>query len=323
MSSLLTTRPSALRECDHCDAPQSAKRPLRRCGGCIQTMYCSKNCQKAAWPQHKILCRANAHLWGEQAVSAISQSSSFPSVTAYCDCISIFVETHDWALKAIARVAITLEGGIDWFLNPPKVLCICLSPEDPQPVENAGESSRMPTFKFHSQKFVVSEDLAGKPRSPNNWDRQAPVLAEQEERFRRIDPDHYVGSLPVCFSVVGVVGVHHLRLYPQFRRPSNVSDPAIGDRDKETLLEDAFMLFAGSIDFSYPLRELEGGSRPIAVPGRVVRTRGGRSWQAMFTDWSEYRRGIHDGLDTILDLLRTTNMRLDDLMAAALAFECI
>ena len=44
--------------CAECKQPCSGL-PLR-CGGCKTTHYCSKDCQKKAWPSHKETCKAPA-----------------------------------------------------------------------------------------------------------------------------------------------------------------------------------------------------------------------------------------------------------------------
>lgn len=38
--------------CDACHKPDSVK----RCGNCKQVFYCSVECQKKSWPDHKITC---------------------------------------------------------------------------------------------------------------------------------------------------------------------------------------------------------------------------------------------------------------------------
>jgi hypothetical protein len=40
--------------CGHCG---SAKPRMACCGGCKRTPYCSKECQRAAWPEHKKMCK--------------------------------------------------------------------------------------------------------------------------------------------------------------------------------------------------------------------------------------------------------------------------
>ncbi len=39
--------------CGHCDAEGGSNRPLMKCSGCALAVFCSKDCQKAAWPEHK------------------------------------------------------------------------------------------------------------------------------------------------------------------------------------------------------------------------------------------------------------------------------
>ena len=44
------------RVCDHCGKWQVEGVKLSRCSVCMQVYYCSKECQKAAWPEHKKGC---------------------------------------------------------------------------------------------------------------------------------------------------------------------------------------------------------------------------------------------------------------------------
>ena len=46
--------------CDHCgkSAEQASGKGLKTCGKCYAARYCSKQCQLAAWPEHKAACKA-------------------------------------------------------------------------------------------------------------------------------------------------------------------------------------------------------------------------------------------------------------------------
>ncbi len=42
-----------LNACFYCHARDPDGKKLRRCGGCSVALYCDKDCQKAAWREHK------------------------------------------------------------------------------------------------------------------------------------------------------------------------------------------------------------------------------------------------------------------------------
>ena len=43
--------------CSNCRKPKEPEEKLLCCGGCRQTNYCSVECQKAAWSEHKTCCK--------------------------------------------------------------------------------------------------------------------------------------------------------------------------------------------------------------------------------------------------------------------------
>ena len=48
--------------CDHCGLNDAPPKKLRPCGQCYAVSYCGKKCQLAAWPRHKVACKA----WAEE-----------------------------------------------------------------------------------------------------------------------------------------------------------------------------------------------------------------------------------------------------------------
>ncbi|KAJ7766922.1 hypothetical protein B0H14DRAFT_2633175 [Mycena olivaceomarginata] len=47
--------------CGHCQVNASSlAQPLRVCGGCRNQKYCSTECQKLAWKEHKVVCKKTA-----------------------------------------------------------------------------------------------------------------------------------------------------------------------------------------------------------------------------------------------------------------------
>ena len=50
--------PAATRRCHHCGATKAPGVKLKLCAGCMHVYFCSADCQKASWREHKAACKA-------------------------------------------------------------------------------------------------------------------------------------------------------------------------------------------------------------------------------------------------------------------------
>jgi hypothetical protein len=62
-------------DCDACGAANARQ----KCGKCLVTFYCSRDCQKAGWKQHKVVCPTiaeDSRIAAEEIVAAMANASS-------------------------------------------------------------------------------------------------------------------------------------------------------------------------------------------------------------------------------------------------------
>ncbi|KAJ7792398.1 hypothetical protein B0H14DRAFT_2931313 [Mycena olivaceomarginata] len=57
MSQALSAEILAFRTCATCYKAETKELKYQRCGACQKPAYCSKECQKKAWPTHKKTCK--------------------------------------------------------------------------------------------------------------------------------------------------------------------------------------------------------------------------------------------------------------------------
>ncbi|GJF00530.1 zinc finger MYND domain-containing protein [Phanerochaete sordida] len=77
---LATVGSKTHRACQHCLKPASAEVTLFRCTGCHGgKRYCSKECQRADWPNHKPACQA------EQAIAPLYAAEQAETLNAFAE----------------------------------------------------------------------------------------------------------------------------------------------------------------------------------------------------------------------------------------------
>ena len=66
--------------CVHCGKGSGDHSLFNRCGACKTSRYCSKKCQAAHWPQHKVICMAIQELENqmEDEVNNVPLRTAFP-----------------------------------------------------------------------------------------------------------------------------------------------------------------------------------------------------------------------------------------------------
>ncbi|KDQ49546.1 hypothetical protein JAAARDRAFT_42778 [Jaapia argillacea MUCL 33604] len=82
------TARKGLTQCQHCYKSQGGGVNLKKCGACGMAMYCSPECQKKAWPSHKVKCKLNQRSSTTVAYSDIKLLRAFtakhrPSLASY------------------------------------------------------------------------------------------------------------------------------------------------------------------------------------------------------------------------------------------------
>ncbi|KAI0700557.1 hypothetical protein C8T65DRAFT_728739, partial [Cerioporus squamosus] len=292
---------TALQCCHECGRTQDEEVRLRRCVGCFSVLYCSKTCQRKGW---KPICHNNADAianpqsgWNQQL-----QDLGFGSLSAFTEALVQWLDAHKPALQMCADVAVTKDGGMDSSHNTRKMLLCFLVPRSSMDLP----STRNPSLTFQYKNnylLTLDENFLDTSGLRSDWECGAAVRADLNERYA--SHPFYAGLLLVIVNVKGFQ-MAQILYFPHFRPgPTCVPAAAILAAAQPVVLQDVLGLIHGSINEGFPLRPVDDEFSAPALPGRFVRGHGGWSWQQLFPDWSQYRRGRHRGMDKTLDGMRT------------------
>ncbi|KAI0767208.1 hypothetical protein C8Q74DRAFT_1219145 [Fomes fomentarius] len=115
----LYSQVQTVNRCAYClNGPAQLGRPVKRCRGCALEMYCSRECQRAAWPSHKPHCKAAAR--SSPAIQLVLDRLGYPTVMSLADALRDWLEIHKHALQIMATISAHLNGGIEHNLQSPE-----------------------------------------------------------------------------------------------------------------------------------------------------------------------------------------------------------
>ncbi|KAI0688308.1 hypothetical protein C8T65DRAFT_700590 [Cerioporus squamosus] len=277
----------------------SSSPSLRRCR--------DKECQKKGWKTHKLSCRGNTTVIAQLEDSDWSvemQDLGFTSFSHFGEDLHQWKDAQGWALHMCAVVAVIRGGGIHASQNPQKMLSFILTPR--RSVTTDLPSNRNPSliFQFKGQHlFDLEERLAGAPAFREQWEDGAPARAAKNAKYS--SHPLFAGILPILLMCDKLAAPSGLEYIPQWHsNPAMLPYAETLAPMREAVLEDILHLAVGSINAGFPLRSVIGPPTRV-LPGRFVRKHGAWTWQQLFSDWTQYRRGQHAGLDETLAGLRS------------------
>ncbi|EIW60864.1 uncharacterized protein TRAVEDRAFT_71120 [Trametes versicolor FP-101664 SS1] len=311
--------PTDLRRCSWCGEAEKPSQKLKKCAACEYVMYCSKQCQKSAWSDHRGSCQYMSQ--GAKNMDPKSEAElhpfGFANFVAFSRAINDWMEAHMWALQTSAQVYILMLGGVKFLKIPPIYMThfdvVCHTTPGLTPAE------RNPALAFsvRTQDVInIAEWIAFDPANADYWRGTDP---EREQLAQLME--QRIGSAFACvmcalFKCERITMANTLNfpiLHVRKRLPL--------DKASMDILEDVLVLCRGTINSGFPLRSLEGGDSAIPLPGRFARKAGRWTWEPLFADWDEYSPTSkeYEGLHVALGGDRKTQLSPKQLLSALLA----
>ncbi|EIW60819.1 uncharacterized protein TRAVEDRAFT_64172 [Trametes versicolor FP-101664 SS1] len=264
--------------CGYCwkyesDLPANTK--LKRCVGCSVALYCSRDCQKAAWATHKRLCRPS---------DSESAPNSLPNQLAgHSTPLELFTNlnewvsnTHDYAFRTLMRAAVLLNGGglAANFAEPCIVVFKLTRVAEP----------KTPAHAFQL-KVQVPQTLKGEGLRATVKEGQAAVHAAcqlQFEAIRRANAaiPEYAGALLAMVWVEGteIVAYHP---YPIYGLRSGDTGP-LSER-MSPVFEGVVAMCVGTMNAGLVLHPPRGNGPPEPDVGVLLKRK--KKW-----DWKRRER---------------------------------
>ncbi|KAI0806921.1 hypothetical protein C8Q74DRAFT_1187381 [Fomes fomentarius] len=240
-STLAYTFPST-EGCIQCQTPRSSLgNPLKRCAGCSVAVYCSRECQKAAWPTHKLVCSTNS------ANKDIEKDA--PHVTlGYETASSMFNAFTEWAgaqyitLTTLANCQVHGEGGVDFTFASPRAFVLYIR------ARNLKDTKGNPRKAFYLERWGMA-DKDHHPYITESWSIVKSTCERITEEMRSsVASPYFVGYIPAFFLIngSGMKSYHQYAIY----RFGRTDDTALDTRTS-AILDDVSAMCAATSHLGY------------------------------------------------------------------------
>ncbi|KAI0717130.1 hypothetical protein C8Q76DRAFT_425260 [Earliella scabrosa] len=263
-------------KCHACGTmPVGGPKQLRKCAGCSIALYCGKECQKNAWPSHKLICRQTS---STRSFHRALAEASKPQDGHAEDIMEVpisgvagfttFRSMHGWAIRTMSLACLHLmhEGrGAEYFRQAPVVMLFMVSPAKKNPPNVRSRPWNSWTLR-HWRHRPLQEFLAEGGTHAEKWQEAQDGYAGEIEEERAALGDRYLGSLSVMFYVEAT----NTMLITQYPVAALRDPDALRSPHARGALQDLVHLCLGYVNRGVPLQRF-GLDDPWAFPARIVR----------------------------------------------------
>ncbi|PIL30654.1 hypothetical protein GSI_07356 [Ganoderma sinense ZZ0214-1] len=258
--------------CGWCQRSDLSKQQLKQCGGCGAVRYCSKACQRTAWPYHKSTCRSNS----SETVTGAEQAG-YTAPLSLANAVKLWANTHEDAFSTVVHTIVRSRGGVDWVLSNERCIVFYLRPLAHY-ADNPATAFEVTSLMLVSRDADLGDEHADEPFR-DLWEEPLRASRAQDAaQIVRTDPNpRFAGLLPATFMVADteVVLHSHYALY----RPEDHDDGAPLPERVEAAFYDLQRLCVRAIAVGLVLRNPTDGSFPQV--GYMLQERKKWVWKPM------------------------------------------
>ncbi|TBU43779.1 hypothetical protein BD309DRAFT_1000886 [Dichomitus squalens] len=281
----LDTPPSLkLRTCFQCRQPPGTDVQLKRCAGCADVVYCSK----------EEICRPIVK-------DTKGPTSLERTELVFHQALKDFIEANHRAFQTFAKALALMQG--DSASDSDEALSRMLE-VDLLCSKNSRQLNPTCSFVMSSYRWVTLDDFRSEANNAEEWARAGSLRELATERYKK-NPEFK--ALRTIVFRVAAVGMYDLYFYAQYRRTLPILDPAPQDiASLPAMVEDVFAITKASINADMAFKRVDDDTSDyLPLPGRFVRKHKSWVWEASFSSWDTLMANGRRcwELDLVIDVL--------------------